>query len=394
MNGLTTRLGAPSRVRVRGLSPYVLPLILMMGMQPASAHIKWFAKVELQQAPRAPWTLWQGGFDFAWLAWAAMLVMLLVALIDVTVTRRLAGSDTRLNKAPENVLTSLRLGCALFFAANAASFHDVHVILTPELRTHSSWVPLMQWIIALTAVFGQGRLAALGVLALFGQGMAQYGLFHMLDYLLFIGLALCLWWSEARPKLREHALLILRWTLGLSLLWGATEKWLYPEWTYPLLCGDGRTLLMGQTPDFFMKGAGFIEFCTAFAIIYGAVASRVACLVLIALMCAAMPMFGFIDVVGHAPFILALATLAACPHNPMAQTPLPAKAWRYMLRWLALLIIAFLNMPFAYYLAHELLWDLRDLSFMPCSVALPLLLLILEAWRKRRQRTTLLVSVP
>lgn len=377
MSGYTTRTrGAYNQGRMVLIRPALLALILTMVSGQALAHIKWFAHVQLQQAPRAPWQLWQEGFGFAGLSLMAIVVMSLVAMLDARLSRRSKPAAVPLG---DDTLTAVRLACSVFFAANAAYFMDTPVILTPELHTQQAWVPVVQWLIAVTAATGHGRLAALGVLSLYGEGLAQYGLFHMLDYVLFPGLALCLWWSQARRPRHVQALLILRWALGWSLLWGAAEKWLYPEWTYPLLCGDGRSLLMGLSPAFFMQGAGFIEFCAAFALIYGAVASRVASLLLIGLMCAAMPMFGFIDVIGHAPFIVALAALASCRHNPLADAHLPSTPWRYALRWAGLLLLILPTLLFAYYLAHEMLWDLRDLSFLPCAMALPLLLLLADA---------------
>ncbi len=364
----------------------LLGLMTLPGL--SHAHIKWFAHVRVQDDPRMPWQVMTAP-SFMQLALAACLAMAAVAGIDAwlqgTMGRRSWAMRWRDIDLGRHAFTLIRWGTGVCFAATALFFHAAPVILTPELRTHASWTTFLQLVITLTCFCGIPRLAALGLLALFGHAIAEYGFFHLMDYVLFIGIAICLWCEEETDEaLRSHALVILRITVGLALMWGAIEKWLYPQWTFPLLCGDGRALLMGLTPDFFMQGAGFIEFCAAFTLIIGRFAARVACLVLMAVMVAAMPMFGPLDVVGHGPFVLGLAVLML---SSKSLTPIPlAKpgAAHFVKRWLMAFVASLVLLPLAYYCGHQWFVNLRDVSWLPASVLLPLLLLLTASsvpWR-------------
>ena len=64
------------------------------------------------------------------------------------------------------------------------------VILTPELQTDSAWVSWLQLGMAL-ALFWRATMAltAFGIVFLWSLGVANYGLFHLLDYPIFLGIA-------------------------------------------------------------------------------------------------------------------------------------------------------------------------------------------------------------
>lgn len=356
-----------------------LSCLLLLACTPASAHIKWFADVQVRDAPRPVLTVMaQPGFIA--LAACALLTMMLVAATEAWLRCRTTGFPGR---ALHGVLTDrialqvIRIGTGFFFLANALYFVDKPVLLTPELTAAAPWTTVLQVAIGAMALLGRPRLAAMGLVALFGQAIAEYGAFHLIDYTLFLGVAACLWLADAPAALQRRALTALRLAVGLSLLWGAIEKWMYPQWTFPLLCGDARALLMGLTPDFFMQGAGMIEFCTATAIVIGGVAGRLACGLLLALMLAAMPMFGPIDVIGHAPFVLGLAVLA-CVRNGVADRFSTANTHRHALRWALVFAATLAILPALYVAAHALLLQAGDWRWLPLSVALPGVLL--AAW--------------
>lgn len=353
--------------------------LLLVACTPASAHIKWFAEVQVRDAPR-PVVAMIGQPGFVALAACALLTMMLVASTEAWLRRRTVGVPGRALHGVVSdriALRVIRIGTGLFFLANALYFADKPVLLTPELTAGAPWTTVLQVATGALALLGRPRLAAMGLVALFGQAIAQYGAFHLIDYTLFLGVAACLWLSDAPAALQRRALTALRLTVGLSLLWGAIEKWMYPQWTFPLLCGDARALLMGLTPDFFMQGAGMIEFCTATAIVVGAVAGRLACVLLLALMIAAMPMFGPIDVIGHAPFVLGLAVLA-CVRNGVADRFGTADTHRHVLRWAMAFGAMLATLPALYVAAHGLLIEAGDWTWLPLSVALPGVLLV--AW--------------
>jgi len=60
-------------------------------------------------------------------------------------------------------------------------------------------------------------------------------------------------------------------------MWGAVEKWAYPQWTYPLLVARPY-LTFGFDAGDFMVIAGFVEFAFAFYMLTGLSMLRLAIL--------------------------------------------------------------------------------------------------------------------
>jgi hypothetical protein len=108
-------------------------------------------------------------------------------------------------------------------------------VLTPELLVHGPWLGRLQLATGLMVVFRRDcPLGGLGILALYGIGIADYGLFHMIDYTIFVGLAGYLALShpffDRRPAWQQWRVPLIAATLGFSLMWTVIEKFLYPAW--------------------------------------------------------------------------------------------------------------------------------------------------------------------
>jgi hypothetical protein len=349
----------------------------------ADAHIQWFANVDLSGDPRTPWDVMTTP-SFAGLAALALVVLALAGVVDAWLTRmaprhallaRVHGFDVR-----GGGLTLLRWGMAAFFVANVVYFRDAPVILTPELKTASLWPDVIQIAIAAACVIGRLRLAAAGLLLLFGYGALNYGLFHLSEYPVFIGIAAYLALAGISPTWRARATAILRVSVALSLMWGGVEKWLFPQWTYPLLCGSGKALTMGLPVDFFMQACGFIEFCLSFVVMIGSVAARVAALAINVVFVAAMPMFGMVDVIGHTPFMLALIVVARSP-NLFAPLFGVATLRAQGLRWGGCFAAALAGLPAVYFVTHQFAFGRMRFAPTATDVALALPLIgIAAAW--------------
>ena len=136
--------------------------------------------------------------------------------------------------------TLIRSGTAAFFVAIWA--HG-GIILTPELTTTAPATEWLQLAIAAGLLFRITMpLSALGIAILFAQGLWSYGLFHMMDYPIFLGDAvyLCMSGLGVKSLLGLRPLDLLRIGAAVTLLWASVEKWAYPEWTYPLLYAHQR----------------------------------------------------------------------------------------------------------------------------------------------------------
>ena len=338
----------------------VLLLVGLSAALPASAHVKWFSKTaNCMTAPIT--TLEIIALPLFWfIGAAAVAAMFATASVDLRWSQgnHLATRwAARLNdNAARFIAPLLRLGTAVYFLCVVFYFSASPIILTAELKTSAPWVPVVQLAIAATVLWRRGALlSALGIVVLYAYSASQYGLFHMLDYPFFLGLAAFLGLDAAfGRKLHAPALGILRVAVGVSLIWCGVEKWLYPGWTFELLQTDLKVLLTtGFSPDLIIMGAGFVEFCLAFLLIFGRFSSQVAAAVLLAVMISAIPVVGVIDLIGHLPILVVLVVLATT-RNPLAGgAPESVESWSA--QQLALTFtVAVPGFIGAYYLSHEI----------------------------------------
>ena len=323
---------------------------------------------------------------FVGLTIAAFATMCAVAAIDGGISR---GDNPAVraaawldHEATNLIAPLLRIGVAIYFASIVAYFYGSPIILTAELKTDATWVPVLQLAIAATALARRSAiLAALGIVVLFAYSVSRYGVFHMLDYPFFLGLAAFLSIDSIYGQERQlQGLGILRVTVGFSLLWCSVEKWLYPDWTQELLQSDLRVLLgTGLSPKLIVMGAGFVEFCLAFVLIFGRLASQIAAMVLLLVMISAIPVVGMLDLIGHLPILVVLIILAAS-RNPIGRiAPEPRKRWNDLDAALSF-IVSVPGFIAAYYLSHEIVYGaLGKVNWTEGLVAVVFVALLL-AW--------------
>lgn len=279
----------------------------------AQAHVKWFSRdADCAMPPLSPLQVLGNG-DVLWLGLIATLVMLEVALIDRLLCVRCPRMGHVLRRCDRWVApraaTLLRWGVAAFFAVALCYFDGRAVYLTPELHTTAAWVAPLQGLIALSLLSRRtALLGAAGIVVLYGAAMGAYGWFHMLDYPIFLGVAACIA-LQALGRSAASGLAVLRVMTGVTLMWAAGEKWLYPWWSADVLDHELRAFRAGLSSGTFMAAAGWIEFCAAFALVFGRRSVQVAAGVLLVPFLAAIPVFGVLDAIGHAPILVVLVLL-------------------------------------------------------------------------------------
>jgi len=290
----------------------------------ASAHVKWFAKYDLLCPPRS---ISQILFGEYFLFFCLFVVPLMFAVIytDRLLTNMRCGLTQSVNTltalAKPLFPGTLRLGVGFFFIA-ASSYGiavDSRFILTPELLVPNEWITNIQLVIALLVLLpATSYLAGIGIIGLYVYAIIEFGTYHLLDYPIFIGVAVYL---IIQSLLGDHnssvALTIVRLCTGITLLWGSIEKFAYPEWSFALL-NSTPEISFGLDEEFYMVAAGFVEFCAAFLLIVGMLAARVAALVLIFFFVWAIGIFGIVDAIGHS-VIVVLLVLLSLADNPLAQ---------------------------------------------------------------------------
>lgn len=315
------RPALPSRQKLHAC---LLALALLLSLsEAASAHVKWFcSNVDVHEAPKALTTVVSPTF----LAGFALFTTLVFLgfLLDGAAGRRwplLVSCGERFDLIEEKVV---RIAIGAFFlllwdkGAIVAWENGSRALLTPELDVGHAWIGLVQVMIALavttrfTCVF-----AALGILALYADGVWKFGLFHMTDYVFFPGiaayLALSAWGTPAAVRARVP---VLSGSLAFGLMWTAIEKFLYPQWTLQIVAFHPE-LAFGFNPRFAVVMAAFVEFTLAYFIMTGRGLVRFGALGYALIFVGAIPTFGHLDAVGHIPIVGIL--LAVCLHG---STPL------------------------------------------------------------------------
>lgn len=288
----------------------------------ASAHVKWFCSTV--DVTRAPATLASVVTPAFVVCLAAFVLMVFAGfLADGWLARRwpkLATTGGLLDGAEENLI---RVATGAYFLClwdkgEMSIVATGDVILTPETVSSVGWVGLLQFAVAASVVSRRTCiLAALGIGALFLQGIAQYGVFHMIDYLFFPGIAFYL----AATSTRWLGALVTRvpvlvGSLAFSLAWTAIEKFVYPQWTAVILF-DHPQLAMGLDWDVFVVFAAFVEFSLAFYLATGRGLLRFGALGFMALFLLAIPEFGHTDAVGHMPVVAILGVACLRGASPL-----------------------------------------------------------------------------
>ena len=288
---------------------------------PAWAHVKWFEPYDVSSAPTPLSGVLTGHFllvcaGFTLLVVGSFLFDRLVAtkLPAIAAPGRHEDLEERVLQ-PEPALSSWR--CSQL----AGPFLRRNYTLLPTGRPGSSS--------ALPSACSRHVPACLEALA-FSRSMAtalhSTEFFHLSDYPMFLGLAVYLGLTSfTNGRLRSQRMLVLYVSICVSLMWGAVEKWAYPQWTLPLLA-ERPYLTFGLLPADFMVVAGFVEFAFAFYILTGHGLLRLAILGLGTIFAAAIIDFGKIDAIGHMPILIAF--IAMFLHGPTPTASLASRQFR------------------------------------------------------------------
>jgi hypothetical protein len=271
----------------------VVGLFLLDG-ETAVAHVKWFSDFSFSDRPRT--------FSEVISPLFISLTILSAVVIGglVLVERRLQEVSwyNRFNGWLEShrqqsvLVMRIGLGVTLLLSWQADT------MLSPDLATG----PVIGWIqffLALLLLFpATTPIAGLGVLGLYGVGIYEYGLFYMLDYLIFVGVGYYLIVTQFEdPRISGTGIPALYASLGFSLAWLALEKMVYPQWSLYIL-EQNPQLALGFDFQFFIYGAAFVELALGYLLIINLL-QRPLSLVITLVFFTTTLVFGKVEVIGH-----------------------------------------------------------------------------------------------
>ncbi len=263
----------------------------------ALAHVKWFSR--------------DVGYADAPLSLSKVLSSSLIglAILSMFTVAALALADDRLQRAGwyQRTLAYLRarepLAPAVLRVATGLSLTlswQAGVLLAPELLHSSPWVEWFQVLLILCAFDARTTpLTGAGILVLYILGINDYGLFHMLDYAAFLGVAYYLSFATGRVAVAKRFVKpALFGTTGLSLAWLAMEKLVFPHWSLVVLT-DNPELTLGLPAEFFLVAAAMVEFSLGYLLFMGVLGRPLAALVTLVFF-STTAVFGKTEVIGHA----------------------------------------------------------------------------------------------
>jgi hypothetical protein len=160
-------------------------------------------------------------------------------------------------------------------------------------------------------------LAAAGIVVLYGYCVAEYSVFHLIDYVYFIGIASYLALTSLQsPRALAMRMPLIVGCLVLSLMWGALEKLFYPQWTFAVL-RDHPAIAFGIDFPVFVVLAAFVEFSLAFLMITGRGSLRIGAALFMAIFLIAILEFGRSDAVGHIPAVAIFGLICLHGTSPL-----------------------------------------------------------------------------
>jgi hypothetical protein len=269
-----------------------------------------------------------------------------------------AALDQRLRRFDALSIRVMRI-CASVFFISLALWHlkfGQSFYLTPELKTSSAYVPWLHLVLGLCALSRYTMPATgAGIFVLYGMALHHYGTYHMLDYPIFLGIGYFFVVANIRrSQWMKSGFVVLFAATGLTLIWAAIEKFVYPQWTYPIL-QHNPDMLFGMSPYLFMVVSGFVEFNLAFLVLGAtSVVGRIVAFGLQAIFVLAIFKFGVVDAIGHLMIIAILFILVVRgPTDARNMLALGGKSiWTEAYFMTGLYSLAFVMMFILYYGLH------------------------------------------
>ncbi len=280
----------------------------------AQAHVKWFVDFSVREPPLPIGEVIDKTFVYMFIASVIACYLFFLADRYIYENGYLAEFDKKLKLFDNAANYIMRAAAGIFFISLFlwwALGYGESFYLTPELKTKLPFVPWIHLVIGLCVISRHTTpITGIGIFFLWILAATHFGLYHLLDYMIFLGIAYYLSVAGIRKKgWLKSAFITLFACTGLTLIWAAMEKFAYPEWTNPIF-EKNPVMLMGMSAATFMKLSGFMEFFITF-ILLGAVSvvGRLISLGFMSIFVLAVLQFGAVDAIGHLMIVAILFVL-------------------------------------------------------------------------------------
>jgi uncharacterized membrane protein YphA (DoxX/SURF4 family) len=273
----------------------LLVLSLLTFADTAGAHVKWFTQYSFSDAPLSFREVLTGNF-FLLSSLSVFVISLLILLEERLMSVSwISRIDSWFAERSDHILYVMRIGVGV----TLVWCWQAGTLLAPELKTSTNWAVWLQLLVAFLLVFPKTiPLAGAGLLILYAIGIYLFGLFHMFDYLLYVGVSwFFLVYESRKPRLKITALPALYATLGFCLIWLGIEKLVYPSWA-KLLLQEHPQLALGVPHDFFVTAAALVEISLGFMILV-CFRERLLAMVITLVFLLTTLVFGREELVGH-----------------------------------------------------------------------------------------------
>ena len=290
-----------------------LLLAILLLSSPVMAHVKWFVEHDVSKPPLPIGEVLSGTFVKMFLVAAALTYCFFLADRYIHEKGYLEKFDESLKRFDGFATYVMRISAGIFFLSLWIwyLYHGSTFYITPELKTTAVWVPWLHLGMAFAvATRLTTPLTGVGIFVLYAAAIRDFGIFHMLDYVIFLGTAYFLVTLGLKPLIwLKSGFVTLFACAGLTLIWASVEKFAYADWTYPLLEAN-PDMRMGLDPRTFMMVSGFVEFSITFALLGAAsVVGRLVSLGTMSIFVLAVFKFGIVDAVGHLMIVAILFVL-------------------------------------------------------------------------------------
>ena len=290
----------------------IISMLIVGDSNSITAHVKWFVEFDSTQPPLSIGKVLTKQFIYFFIA--SVLSIYFFFALDRYVYHRINLDKyyqflTRFKKTPDYLM---RLSAGAFFISiGTYGLTNMTFLLTPELKTQLGFIPYFQFLIGLCAltVFTT-PLIGVGIICLYIIAAFNYGIYHLVDYTIFLGIAWFFLISRTDNRnWKRSGLIILFIATAITLYWASMEKFAYPQWAYPIL-EEKPNLLFGLSPYYFMLISGFMEFNIAFMVFSSAsLLARAFALAVQGVFVLAIVEFGIVDALGHSMIIAILLVL-------------------------------------------------------------------------------------